>query len=554
MNNEYKANPIVIGKKGVFMTKFIRNNPKTNILDGLEWKNNIKLSNLPVTMDNKIINMTKTFNWLKKHSSMKITIFGDYDVDGIISSYIMKKNLLKMGFKDVRVRLPKRFTEGYGMSVKAVNEIDEGIVLCIDNGIKAHAAIKAAKDKGLYVIIIDHHLADKELPEADIIVDPHVKANKGSFIEYCAAGLAYKFAQLFNDAVYLKTISTVAAIGTIADVMPLVNENRLLVQKGIMDIEYCPKGLYALLKEFGMERSLTAEKVAFKIAPCFNACGRLRNTGAKIPLELLLSEDTSEINNLIMTINSLNEHRKQESKEMLSQAEQYISANGLEKDNVIIVVLPETKTAHGIVGIVAGKIVEKYNRSAIVLAKKGDILKGSGRAVESHILVSPDGNGILDKSKKYMLGYGGHKAACGLSLKAEKLKDFRKVVNDNAEAVPDISNTVYYDFKATVDMIPQIAKEMAEFEPFGEGFRPLTFKIDLKNIENAVLIGSSVKGAKIPIKQHINAMFFGNDEENEDILKAEKIEAVGTIASNIRTYQGVLYKDYQFMIDNWNKK
>ena len=535
--------------------KFIRNNPKTTILDALEWKNNIKLSDLPVTMDNRIVNMTKAFNWLKKHTDMKITIFGDYDVDGIISSYIMKKNLSKMGFKNVRVRLPKRFTEGYGMSVKAVDEIDEErIVLCIDNGIKAHAAIKAAKDKGLYVIIIDHHLADEKLPEADIIVDPYVKANKGSFIEYCAAGLAYKFAQLFNDIVYLKTISTVAAIGTIADVMPLVNENRLLVQKGIMDIEYCPKGLYALLKEFGMERSLTAEKVAFKIAPCFNACGRLRNTGAKIPLELLLSEDTSEINNLIMTINSLNEHRKQESKEMLSQAEQYISANGLEKDNVIIVVLPETKTAHGIVGIVAGKIVEKYNRSAIVLAKKGDILKGSGRAVESHILVSPDGNGILDKSKKYMLGYGGHKAACGLSLKAEKLKDFRKVVNDNAEAVPDISNTVYYDFKATVGIIPQITKEMAEFEPFGEGFRPLTFKIDLKNIENAVLIGSSVKGAKIPIKQHINAMFFGNDEENEDILKAEKIEAVGTIASNIRTYQGVLYKDYQFMIDNWNKK
>lgn len=532
--------------------KFIRNNPKTNIKEALEWKNDINLSNEPISMTNKIVNMTKAFNWLKKHTDVKITIFGDYDVDGVTSSYIMKRNLLKMGFKNVRVRLPKRFTEGYGMSVKAVNEINEGIVLCIDNGIKAHDAIKAAKDKGLYVIIIDHHLADRELPEADIIVNPHVKAGKGSFIEYCAAGLAYKFAQLFNDDIYLKTISTVAAIGTIADVMPLVNENRLLVQKGIKDIENCPKGLYTLLKEFGMERSLTAEKVAFKIAPCFNACGRLRNAGAKIPLELLLSEDTNEINNLIMTINSLNEHRKQESKEMLYQAEEYISANGLEKDNVIVVVLPETKTAHGIVGIVAGKIVEKYNRSAIVLAKKSNILKGSGRAVDSHVLVSPDGkSGILDKSKDYMLGYGGHKAACGLSLKAEELKDFIKAVNDNAETVPDVSDIVYYDFEATVDMIPQIAKEMAEFEPFGEGFRPLTFKINLKNKQDAVIIGSSVKGTKIPIEQHINAMYFGTDEENQNILETENIEAVGNVASNIRTWQGVLYKDYQFMIDNW---
>ena len=150
-----------------------------------------------------------------------------------------------------------------------------------------------------------------------------------------------------------------------------------------------------------------------------------------------------------------------------------------------------------------------------------------------------------------MLGYGGHKAACGLSLKAEELKDFIKVVNDNAEAVPDVSDTVYYDFEATVDMIPQIAKEMAEFEPFGEGFRPLTFKINLKNKQDAVIIGSSVKGTKIPIEQHINAMYFGTDEENQNILETENIEAVGNVASNIRTWQGVLYKDYQFMIDNW---
>lgn len=317
-----------------------------------------------------------------------VTIYGDYDADGITGSTILYRTLTLLGHDKVNVILPKRFSEGYGLSLKAVSMIKDGLLITVDNGITAVDEIKAAKEKVLDVIIIDHHLLrdDGILPEANIIVDP--KAIEGSdFSDYCGAGLAYKLAQIMiEDDFILKQLNSLAAIGTIADVMPLIHDNRNIVIDGLKFINErkVPIGLNILLDELDFLKT-DEHDIAFKIAPIINASGRMRDDGAMLAFNLI-AHDSDSLEVLAKNLININEERKNSVREGLELCEKKISEDCLFGDNPLVIYTTNAESnifQEGIIGILAGKMAEKYKVSTFVLTESNGVLKGSGRSYGS---------------------------------------------------------------------------------------------------------------------------------------------------------------------------
>jgi single-stranded-DNA-specific exonuclease len=289
-------------------------------------------------------------------NKIPITIVGDYDADGVNSSSIMDVSIKELG-GIVKVRLPKRFSEGYGLSTKIVDEIDEGLIITVDNGIVAFDAVEQAKAKGLTVIITDHHLPDDsgKLPDADIIINPHIKGT-ADFEDYCGAGIAYKLAQkLIDNPKTLKKLSCFAAIGTICDVMPLIEENRLIVIEGLRNlVTYgCrTSGMYSLLKANDLDRHITAENIGYKIGPIINAAGRLKDDGAYDAYKVV-SYDGPFDETLGLELVELNETRKKIVADSMAKIRSNIQSNCLFGEFPLVVYEP--KLNEGIVGILAGR-------------------------------------------------------------------------------------------------------------------------------------------------------------------------------------------------------
>jgi len=418
-----------------------------------------------------------------------ITIIGDYDVDGVTSSAEWDMMLTAKKIPH-RIRLPKRHTEGYGLNEKIIDEIDNGIVLTVDNGIAALSAIKKAKDKGLYVIVVDHHqpvidpdTKEKILPEADIIIDPHAIDGQAEFNYYCGAGLSYKIAkQWLGEKHYLmKKLSSFAAIGTVADVVKLTGDNRKIVKEGLKNIltkEGRTTGLLKLMKVFNLWDRITAEDIGFSIGPALNACGRLgppiAPKEAVQSLELLTfngSFDEAEyMANEIAGRKleghlSVNETRKKLVKEADKKADEIISDNAMYGDAPLVLYIPGIN--EGIIGIIAGHLSEKFNVPAIVFTdsnKDPNVLKGSGRSIDTVDLKS-----LLDKCAKDMLGYGGHPGAAGLSIKKDNLDMFREHLQENIGEFDFEEKELSYDLEIKETDIEQLIPELDKYGPYGEG-------------------------------------------------------------------------------------
>ena len=336
-----------------------------------------------------------------------ILVIGDYDADGVTSTSQWDLGLSNKK-ANYRIRLPKRHSEGYGLNEKIIDEIDEGIILTVDNGIAAMPAIKKAKEKGIYVIVVDHHqpVLDKDtkeiiLPEADIIIDPHAIPGQADFNYYCGAGLTYKIMEKWFGKGHwiLKKMVSFAAIGTVCDVVTLTEDNRKIVKAGLESIltrQGRTTGLMKLMQVFSLNNRITAEDIGFSLGPAINSCGRLGDPiapeEATQSLKLLTfngSFDTAEImaneiagRNLEGKV-SVNEMRKKLVKEADRKAEQIIADEVMFGDAPLVVYVPEIN--EGIIGIVAGHLTEKYNVPSIVFTdsnKDPNVLKGSGRSVE----------------------------------------------------------------------------------------------------------------------------------------------------------------------------
>lgn len=470
------------------------------------------------------------------HNGTHITICGDYDADGVTASAILYMALTQIvADEDVTVRLPRRFSEGFGLSEKAVSEIQEGLLVTVDNGIAAVEAVQLAKNKGLTVLVTDHHLIREDgiIPNADCILNPHVPGDKSEFDGYCGAGLAYRMAKLLlgDNHPIMDYLVQLAALGTVADVMALLHDNRNIVKKGLKLMSEKPKyGLCAIQRQFDIEGIVNEEDIGFKLGPVINAAGRLLDNGAMKAFNTLVCTDEAEAHEYAKELYELNEKRKQMVKDAMDEVEKIINEDCLHGDSPLIVA---GDFSEGIVGILAGRLVEKYNVPAIVLATldNGKTLKGSGRTYGDLNLKE-----LLDSASDLMIKYGGHQGAAGLSLLADNLEAFRERLRDNLPEIHAAEVSTLYDLEIVPEDFDTVYPEIEKYAPYGEGNPGIIFKISGFRLSPRAgkffnKLGSDATALKL-FGANADAIGFGLVSKYEDEGEPRTCDLYGTLSKN----------------------
>lgn len=398
----------------------------------------------------------------------KVCIYGDYDVDGITSITIMYKFLRKLGI-DVSYYLPDRLQEGYGLNNKALDKIKEdgvSLVITVDCGITAIEEVEYAKKIGLDICITDHHECTEDLPKALAIVNPKQKDDTYPFKMFAGVGVAFKvlsaLAIEFNmkKEEYLEYLDIVA-IGTISDIVPLLDENRVISKEGLKKISSTKnEGIKALLKVITF-KDIDSTMVSFGMAPRINACGRMGD--ASIAVKLLLEEDENNASLLAQKLDQLNLKRQEVEKNIFEEAVKYIENEGYNTKNSIV--LYDKNWHNGVIGIVASRLVNIYNKPVILFTKENEDIRGSGRCPNGFSLYE-----ALTLSKEYLIQFGGHELAAGMSIKEENIEKFReefeKIVSQNMKDLVQIID-VDMEIKKS-DLGVQILKDINSIKPFGQ--------------------------------------------------------------------------------------
>ena len=361
-------------------------------------------------------------------SEESMVVFGDYDVDGVSATALLFDHLRSMG-ADVRCMLPSREGDGYGLSRHALESLAAKgctLVITVDNGISAVEEAAYARELGLDLIITDHHLVPEVLPQAVAVIDPKRSDDTSPFKELCGAGIAFKLCAALdhcdpNDL--LDFCGDLAALATVADVVPLVGENRTIVKAGLAAMQNTERpGLLALMEAAGLEgHTIEADNVSFGLAPRLNAAGRMGSASAA--LQLLLCENPDRAQQLAGDLCACNTARQETEHEIMAQVEAQLAAQpSLRSDRVIV--LWGQNYHSGVVGIVASRVVEHFGRPALIISMQDGEGKGSGRSVEGFNLHS-----ALAACGDLLIRYGGHAMAAGLSIREENLEEFRRRIN-----------------------------------------------------------------------------------------------------------------------------
>ena len=420
-------------------------------------------------------------NAIKNNS--KIRVIGDYDIDGIMSTYILVSAIRRVG-GDCDFDIPHRVRDGYGLNKRLVTDArDAGIDLIItcDNGIAASDAVSAGKDMGMTMIVTDHHIVPyreeneekhEVLPPADAIVNPHRNGDQYQFKKICGAVVAWKTVSVLYELFGLKKDAEEeflenAAFATIGDVMPLQGENRSIVRLGIARLKNTDNiGMIALMRAADIEpESITSFTIGFVLGPMFNASGRLKD--AKLGVDLLLSDSQQEAEQIANELYQLNVDRKEQTEEgtkkALEMAEKYDS------DKVLVLFLPEVNES--VAGIIAGRVRENTGKPSIVLVQGEEYVKGSGRSITAYSMYQE-----LHKCEELLQKYGGHPMAAGMSLNYEDVDRLREMLNRNCTLTDDdLTEKVYLDCDMPISYISQkLIYEIENLEPFGnENDKPL---------------------------------------------------------------------------------
>ena len=411
----------------------------------------------------------------KIREKKSIRIISDYDVDGVTSNYILYDGLRRLG-ADVSYDIPDRIRDGYGMNVRLVEEAKkDGVdtLLTCDNGISAFEAVDRAKELGMTVIVTDHHQMQEKLPVADVVVDPWQPLCTYPYKTICGAEVAFKLmGLLFEESGRTdmpKDYTVFAALGTVCDVMPLTEENRILVREGMRLMPLTENtGLRALLDETGLldGRKITVYHLGFIVGPCINSEGRL--SSAKESMRLFLTEDEEEARKCAAEMKSLNDERKDATRKGEEEALRIIEEQGyFEKDKVLLVYIPDLHES--LAGIVAGRVREVYYRPVIVFTDAEDgnnILKGSGRSIEGYNIFE-----ALSSAKDRILHFGGHPMAAGLSISKEELEPLREQLNREAVLTEEqLVERVFIDVPMPISYASlDLAEQLEQLEPFGTG-------------------------------------------------------------------------------------
>lgn len=468
----------------------------------------------------------------------KIRIIGDYDVDGIQSTYILHQGLLRLG-ADVDYAIPDRVEDGYGINTsmvdKAHSEGVETIITC-DNGIAAMDAIELAKEYNMTVVITDHHEIPYEdtaegrkfiLPPADAVINPHRQDCNYPFEKLCGAAVAWKFIEqlyiacgLSKDEAYVFVEN--AAFATVCDVMELVGENRTIVKLGLERLNNTQNlGMDTLIKRCKLENTnLSAYHLGFVLGPCLNASGRLDS--ATVAIELLESTSPIEAARLAEKLQSLNEERKNMTEMGIRIAEETILNEGMENDVVLVVYLPDVHES--VAGIIAGRIRERFERPVFILvdAADEDGVKGSGRSLDGYSMYDKmcECRDLLDK-------FGGHPKAAGLSLKRENVDILRQRLNEQAGVtLEDLEPRIHIDVPMPFGYIStKLIKDLDLLEPFGNGnSKPIFAQKNVKIISHKS-IGKTGQYKKLVLQDqqgnNIDALYFGDADRFDEIYAAK---------------------------------
>lgn len=464
----------------------------------------------------------------------KTIIYGDYDVDGITSITVLKKFLEERNLQ-VGEYIPNRLNEGYGLNKEAVKKIAEQgykLIITVDCGISCIEEIKYATELGLEVIVTDHHEPAEELPKCLAVVDAKRKDNQYPFNQLAGVGVVFKLIQAISiklnldNREYLKYLDIVC-VGTISDIVPLVDENRVITKLGLKLVPISKNiGLRTLLASTGY-KEVNSTTISFGIAPRINACGRMGEE--KEALRLFLTNDLHEAKEITERLNNYNLERQETEKRIFKQALEQIE-NG-EKDKSCIV-LGQEGWHHGIIGIVASKVTDIYFKPSILICFEGEEGKGSGRSIPGFNL-----HDAVMNCDTYVGKFGGHSMAIGINVKRENFEKFKKEFEEYTQNshISDIIPIIQIDKQVDIKKINiQEVNELKLLEPYGEGNKMPVFLI--KNLKilsiRSLSEGKHIK-LKLGIDNHmIDAIGFNMGEVADKYLIGDKVDIVGSLEVN----------------------
>ncbi len=470
----------------------------------------------------------------------KVIIYGDYDADGITSITVLKSFLKDIGL-DVDYYIPNRLDEGYGLNNLAIKKIAEdnySLMITVDCGISAIEEIKYANSLGLETIITDHHEVSDKLPKALAVVDAKRKDNIYPCRDLAGVGVVFKLIQALAiemnlpEESYLKYLDIVC-VGTISDIVSLTDENRVIAKLGLLLANQTKNlGLKSLLKSSGYKK-IDSMAISFGVAPRINACGRMGH--AEKALKLFLSRDIYEINLLTKELNEFNKIRQETEKNIYNEAVDMIENKGMDTNNTIV--LAGENWHHGVIGIVASKITEKYFKPSILLCYEDTLAKGSGRSIPGFDL-----HEALMKCSEAIDRFGGHSMAIGITLQRNMIGDFSQKLEDIARnlKIDEILPIIQIDSKIELATInKEMVKSLEKLEPFGEGNKTPIFLI--KNLKiDSIRALSEGKHIKMTLRENntvISAIGFNLGNLVNDYKIGDKIDVVGML--EINTFNGI---------------
>ncbi len=464
----------------------------------------------------------------------KIIIYGDYDVDGITSITVLKKFLLERG-AIVDDYIPNRLDEGYGLNKEAIKKIVEEkytLMITVDCGISGIDEVEYANSLGLETIITDHHEQAEKLPRALAVVDAKRKDNKYPFNQLAGVGVVFKLIQgigiklNLEEKEYLKFLDLVC-VGTISDIVPLVDENRVIAKLGLKLVKVTKNiGLKTLLNSIGY-KNIDSTCVSFGLAPRINACGRMGHQ--EEALKLFLTEDPNEAGRIANKLNEYNRERQEKEKKIFTEALEMIKND---KNDKPCIILAGENWHHGVIGIVASKVTEMYFKPSILICLEDDEGKGSGRSIPGFDL-----HEALSKCDKYIKKFGGHSMAIGSTIKKDEFSKFKEQFEEYASScnIDKIVPVIHIDEEVSLRNInKEVVKELSLLEPFGEGNKmPLFLYKNLKI--HSIRALSEGKHLKLTLKDDnymIDAIGFNMGELANEYLIGNKVDIVGTLEIN----------------------
>ena len=463
----------------------------------------------------------------------KILIYGDYDVDGITSTTVLKKYLMDRGIS-VDTYIPNRLHEGYGLNKKAIDTIKErniDLIITVDCGISAIEEVDYAVRLGMDIIVTDHHEVGEKLPNALAVIDAKRKDNTYPFRALAGVGVVFKLIQALSIKLeikpeeYLKYLDLVC-VGTISDIVPLEGENRTIAKLGLMLIKVTRNlGLRELIKSSGY-KEIDSNTISFGVAPRINACGRMGHE--EEALKLFLAEDLESATKITKELNEYNTLRQSTEKAIYEEAVQQIEKNHLDANNSIV--LGGKGWHHGVIGIVSSKVTDKYYKPSILLSFEDNIAKGSGRSVPGFDLYEG-----LAKCEDLLEKYGGHSMAVGLTLKKENLENFKERFELFIKNIKELVPIIYIDDELKLkDINMDLVKSISILEPFGEANKVPLFLIRNLKIDSIRAL-SEGRHLKLTLRDEnfvINAIGFELGYLAEEYRIGDRIDVVGTLEIN----------------------